>query len=246
MPEPSSGDSSDYRASHTSRGDSYDGYLATHPFDAYMARWEAHWLPRIVSDLHPDGIPRYLDFACGTGRITQTVAPLARESVGVDLSPSMLSVAREKCPGTRFVEADITRKSVDLGTFDLVTAFRFLGNAQDELRDAALAAIARVLRSGGHLVVNSHRNPLAPQALLHRLTGGTHGMDLHYFKLKRLLARHGLRVVARRPIGFWLFRSRLLDDPAILDAPAARETRFEAPWLVPFAPDALVVARKMS
>ena len=89
----------DYRDSHASRGDSYDARLAGQPFDAYMARWEAWWLPRLVARLHPDGVPRYLDFACGTGRITGIVAPLARESVGVDVSESMLSRARAKIPG---------------------------------------------------------------------------------------------------------------------------------------------------
>jgi SAM-dependent methyltransferase len=236
----------DYRDSHASRGDTYDTRLAGQPFDAYMARWEAWWLPRVVKALHPDGVPRYLDFACGTGRITATVAPLARESVGVDVSASMLAQARAKCAGTRFLEADLTREPLDIGTFDLATSFRFLGNAQDELRDAALAAIVARLRDGGHLIVNSHCNPLALQSLLHRATGGRHGMDLHYGKLVRLLRRHGLRVTARHPIGFWLYRSRLLADPAILDAPDAREHRFGAGWLTWLAPDALIVARKVA
>jgi SAM-dependent methyltransferase len=237
-------DDADYRRSHVQRGGTYDARLAGNPFDAYMARWEAHWLARIVQRLHPQGVPRYLDFACGTGRITQVVAPLARESVGVDVSPSMLAVAREKCPSARFVQADLTSEEIDLGVFDLATSFRFLGNAQDELRDAALGAIARRLRPGAHLIVNSHCNPHALQALLHRATGGHHGMDLHHAKLTRTLRRRGLHVVARRPIGFWLYRSRLLADPAILSAPDTRERRFGAAWLARLAPDAIVVAQK--
>jgi SAM-dependent methyltransferase len=234
----------DYRDSHRQRGDTYDARLADNPFDAYMARWEAWWLPRIVRGLYPGGVPRYLDFACGTGRITQVVAPLAHEAVGVDIAPSMLAAARARCPSVRFVQADLTREAVDLGEFDLATSFRFFGNAQDELRGAALHAIAQRLRPRAHLVINSHRNPWAVQALLHRASGGEHGMDLHHAKLTRLLRAHGFAVVARHPIGFWLYRSRMLADPAIVDAPAPRERRFSAAALAAFAPDAIVVARK--
>jgi hypothetical protein len=69
-------------------------------------------------------------------------------------------------------------------------------------------------------------------------------MDLHHPKLARLLRAHGFEVVARHPIGFWLYRSRMLADPAIVDAPAAREHRFSAAALAAFAPDAIVVARR--
>ena len=87
----------DYRLSHLERGRSYDATLAETPFDAYMAAWERQHLARIVGRLFPTGVGRYLDFACGTGRVTSVVAPLARESVGVDISPSMLEAARERC-----------------------------------------------------------------------------------------------------------------------------------------------------
>lgn len=236
--------SGDYRESHASKGTDYDASLATTPFDAYMARWEAHWLARIVPELYPSGVPRYLDFACGTGRVTQVVAPLARESVGVDISPTMLAVAREKCPQTRFVHADLTRDPVDLGLFDLATAFRFFGNAEDELRASVLGAIVARLRPGGHLVINSHRNPWSVAAILDRATGGRQGMDLHYPKLRRLLSGHGLRIVRAHPIGAWLWRSRLLER-----APGSpRADRMEHAWrwppLVTFAPDAVLVARR--
>src|SRR6185295_8842136 len=137
---------------------------------------------------YPQGVPRYLDFACGTGRITEMMAPLAQESIGVDVSGTMLEVARVKCPHVRFMESDLTRDNLDIGLFDMVTAFRFFGNAQDELRSAALKAVVALLRPGGHLVINSHRNPLSLAAVLNRATGGSDDMDLHYFKLKRLLA----------------------------------------------------------
>lgn len=236
----------DYRRSHVERGPSYDATLDTNPFDVYMATWEAHWLANLVNALHGNDIPRYLDFACGTGRVTRIVAPYARESIGIDVSHSMLEVARTKCPRTRFIEADLTRTSLDLGKFDLLTSFRFFGNAQDTLRHEVLAAMARLLRPGGHLIVNNHRNPLSTSAVLHRITGGAHGMDLTYFKFRRMLERFGFALVKAQPIGFWLFRSAMQSSSGIIDAGARGERLFASRIYAPFAPDMILVARRLN
>jgi ubiquinone/menaquinone biosynthesis C-methylase UbiE len=234
----------DYRESHLKKGTDYDTWLGASPFDAYMARWERYWLTRFVHRAYPSGIARYLDFACGTGRITATVAPFARETVGVDISPSMIDVARSKCPGVSFVQTDLTQQKSDLGTFDLITSFRFFGNAQDELRVAALRAIAGLLNPSGYLVINSHRNPSSLASLLHSFTGGNSEMDLHYFKLKRLLDEHDLRIVYARAIGFWMFRSRMLGSVYSDKAADRLERLFRWPVFAPFAPDSFLVAQK--
>jgi SAM-dependent methyltransferase len=233
----------DYRLSHLQRGFDYDVRLATNAFDSYMAHAEAEWLSRTIQALYPGGVPRYLDFACGTGRITEIVAPLARESVGVDVSRTMLDVAAAKCSDVRFIEADATREPPDIGSFDLVTAFRFFGNAQDELRSAALRAIVSLLRPGGHLILNSHRNPFALAAVLNRATGGADDLDLHYFTLMRLLRSNGLEVIQVRAIGFWLFRSRMFAKADFRKA-NMRERLFTWRVFAPFSPDALLVGRK--
>ena len=236
----------DYRTSHIVAGADYDTHLQERPFDAYMTAWEAHHVPAIVKGLFPQGLDRYLDFACGTGRITSQIAPLARRSVGVDVSPSMLEQARRKCPQTHFHCGDITRDDVDLGQFDLVSSFRFFGNAQDELREAALAAITQRMAPGGLLLINSHRNPRALYALLGRLAGAdAGGMDLTLTKLRRLLERHGLTITRLQPIGVWLFRARLMHE-ARADSAAAisNERRFSRPAVAAVAPDTIVVARK--
>ncbi|MCW5661955.1 MAG: class I SAM-dependent methyltransferase [Burkholderiaceae bacterium] len=236
----------DYRAVHLAKGAHYDSHLAEAPFDRYMATWERRHLPSIVRRLFPHGPKRHLDFACGTGRITETVAPLAEQSVGVDISPTMLQEARRKCPRTRFERVDLTSEDPDLGTFDLITSFRFFGNAQESLRDAVLRALVRRLAPGGHLVINSHRNPHALFVWTQRLTGGgTGGMDLHLPKLRRLLRRHGLRISALQPIGAWMYRDRLMTGTEP-DGELARrnEARFGAPWLAAIAPDVIVVASR--
>lgn len=239
--------SDDYRLSHLERGGHYDNLLATNPFDHYMAEWERRHLPEIVRGLFPQGVPRYLDFACGTGRITATVAPLAQQTVCVDISPSMIKAAAEKVPTAQFHLCDVTRDDPEIGEFDLITSFRFFGNAQDELREGVMKALVRRLKPGGHLVINSHRNPRALYALLDRLTGGQSGsMDLHLPKLRTLLARHGLRVRSLRPIGAWMYRSSMMSAYRPDDVVAvAREARYASPWMAAIAPDTIVVAQKV-
>lgn len=236
----------DYRSSHLKRGETYDAYVSETPFDAYMAEWERRHLGAIVGELFPKGVPRYLDFACGTGRATATVAPMCHESVGVDISPSMLEVARKRLPDTSLHLCDLTREELDLGLFDLVTAFRFFGNAQDALREEALRAIVRRLAPKGFLVINSHRNPRSLASLFDRLTGGDAGqMDLHLGKLRSLLRRHGLFIRRQQPIGAWMYRSRLLNSYRPDDAAAiANERRFSLPALAAIAPDVIVVAQR--
>lgn len=236
----------DYRSSHLEVGGRYDAKLAESPFDAYMSAWERKHLGGIIKRFYPNGPARYLDFACGTGRITEQIAPLAQTSVAVDISPTMIEEARKKCPKTQFHLGDLTQTDPDLGQFDLISSFRFFGNAQDELREGALKAIMRRLKTGGHLLINSHRNPRALYAVLDRLTGGpANVMDLHLPKLRALLDRHGLDIVWLQPIAVWMYRSRLMlntrpDEQRAL----ANEARFSSASFAPIAPDVIVVARK--
>lgn len=234
----------DYRHTHLAKGDTYDATIAAQPFDAYMAKCEADYLREIVPRL-THGTGRYLDFACGTGRITSIVAPMVEESTGVDISESMLAAARAKCPDTRFICADIAKQTLDLGQFDLITSFRFFGNAQDELRSAALLAITGLMRSGAHLVINSHRNPHAVGALLQGISGPEHGMDLTYWKVTRMLRDHGLRIVAVRPIAFWVLRARMRTSDALQGRTASiAERMFRNRLWAPFAPDCILVAQR--
>jgi SAM-dependent methyltransferase len=235
----------DYRAVHLEKGGQYDASLAESPWDAYMAHWERKRLPELLRRFIPAGPQRYLDFACGTGRVTEQVAPLAKHSVGVDISPTMVQEAKRKCPQTQFHIVDLTTQDPDLGQFDLITSFRFFGNAQDDLREGALRGISRRLATGGHLVINSHRNPRALYARLERWTGGGAEMDLHLPKLRALLARHGLDIVALQPIGAWMFRSSLMLSTKPDDARALKnEARFASPMLAGISPDLIVVAKK--
>ena len=238
---------SDYRSSHLASGSTYDAALASDAFDSYMDRWEARHLRDIVArTFGAKKVARCLDFACGTGRITQVVASLAAETVGVDVASGMLEVARAKVPMATFVHADLTTDARDLGTFDLITSFRFLGNAQDEIRIAALRTLNALQPTGGLLIVNNHRNPLGLARIVARARGDRQRLELTHARLRRLLRRAGYEIRDARPIGAWQWRGALLNAAGSRPVREERlERLFGLSMFVPIAPDAVIAAEKI-
>ena len=133
-----------YRNSHLSKGSDYDSDLDLGNFDAYMVTHESKILAKTVQSLFPNKVPRYLDFACGTGRILSTVAQYAEASFGIDVSESMVSEAKQKSANTEFFITDLTSSQAPVADIDLITAFRFFGNAEQELRQSVLKALSGI------------------------------------------------------------------------------------------------------
>lgn len=234
-----------YRDSHLEKSADYDQDLKEGAFDAYMATHEAAFLRRNIPILFPGGLPSYLDFACGTGRITSVVEGLAERSYGVDVSESMQAVAKAKCKKTTFFLQDITQQPLDLEPVDLVTAFRFFGNAEEALRLAALQAISRQMASGGYLIANNHRNPLSPYVRLGNLRGGNDPADLAPGKFEAALRAAGFSVQKVFGLGWWFIHSRMNNRSFCESAFVSLiDPLSRIPGLYRYCPDCIVVARK--
>jgi ubiquinone/menaquinone biosynthesis C-methylase UbiE len=94
---------------------------------------------------------RVLDVACGTGRHTSYLHELGHDVIGIDVSPEMVRVAREKLPEVRFLEGPMDPLPFDDGEFDAAVCALALSHIADIA--APIAEMARVVRPGGHLVV---------------------------------------------------------------------------------------------
>jgi arsenite methyltransferase len=100
---------------------------------------------------------RIADVGCGPG--FQTAELLERVGadgrvVGLDSSPAMLAAASARCAGHRnavFLAADVTSLPVQESGFDAALCVQVLEYVTDVA--AALAALHRILRPGGRLVV---------------------------------------------------------------------------------------------
>jgi SAM-dependent methyltransferase len=107
-----------------------------------------------------EGLPagRALDAACGTGRLTELLVERGDDVVGVDQSPEMLDVARDRFPDATFHVGDMRQLPLEDASVDLAIS----GLAFAHLPDLApaFAELARVLRPGGHLVVSDAHHEL--------------------------------------------------------------------------------------
>jgi ubiquinone/menaquinone biosynthesis C-methylase UbiE len=108
---------------------------------------------REILDSLPVGVA--LDAACGTGRHTAYLASLGHSVIGVDTSPKMLALAREKVREGEFYEADLHDVPLPDDSVDLVVCAIALSHVADLGR--ALAELVRVLRPSGHLVISDSR-----------------------------------------------------------------------------------------
>ena len=89
---------------------------------------------------------RALDVGCGAGLSTAALMPWARQVVGLEPIPAMLTHRRKVAPQAGFVIAQAERLPFAAGSFDLVTA---AGSLNYSDLPSAFAEVARVLSPAG-------------------------------------------------------------------------------------------------
>ena len=106
----------------------------------------------VLDVLDPQPGERILDLGCGTGHLTADIDAAVGDDgavLGIDASPAMIAEARETYPNRAFERVDVTDFEAD-APFDAVFSNAALHWIDDQ--DAALAAVADALRSGGRFV----------------------------------------------------------------------------------------------
>jgi SAM-dependent methyltransferase len=93
------------------------------------------------------------DLGCGPGYVTAHLGGLGLNAFGVDLSPTMIELAREAYPDLRFEEGSMT--ALDIGDEALggVLAWYSTIHTPPEELPAVLTEFHRVLAPGGHLLL---------------------------------------------------------------------------------------------
>jgi len=187
-----------------------------------------------------------LDFACGTGRITNVAADYFGQVVGVDVSSTMLMRARD-AHNVRLRQMDITREPLG-ETFDVITAFRFFLNAEQQLREEALEAMRKHLNPAGRLVCNIQMNATSPIGVASRLANRLPGSEVRNTmsadELTALLKSAGLIVEHVTGYGYLPRPGNLL--PRVCEAFITPAERIASALRTParFAQQLLFVAKK--
>ena len=109
----------------------------------------------IVRDrLDPTFAPvRALDFGCGVGRLLIPLAARCREVTGVDVSPSMLAVARRNCDAAGATSVALVQGDDDLskvkGSFDFIHSYIVLQHIPVGRGERIVKRLATMLAPGG-------------------------------------------------------------------------------------------------
>lgn len=118
--------------------------------DSYHASVVA---PNLLRVLKPVSGMRVIDIGCGDGFVTREIAAMGATVVGTDISKEMVALAQKAAsPNEQYVTASAEKLSFAKdATFDAATIVLALQNI--EHLDQALAEAARVLRTGGRLLI---------------------------------------------------------------------------------------------
>ena len=95
---------------------------------------------------------RIVDCGCGTGANVELLTGFGR-AYGFDLEETGLRLGRE-AGRTRLARASVTAAPFPTGVFDLVTSFDVIYSLKDRDERAALAEMFRLLKPGGHAIIN--------------------------------------------------------------------------------------------
>lgn len=153
------GDAVPERASDAYVRSEFDGFASS--FDASLARLD-YRAPALVAEAvsriygAPGALLAVLDAGCGTGLCGPHLRPFASTLAGVDLSPAMVALARDRKVYDSLVVEELTTFLLQQsGTCDLIVSADTLVYFGDLLQVGAAAA--RALRGGGRLVFTAER-----------------------------------------------------------------------------------------
>jgi len=157
-----------------------------------------------------------LDVGCGTGIHLERYQKAGCRVFGIDLSSSMLQVARDRLGATANLHrGDASKMPYPDEKFDLIIMSTVLHEMPPSVRSAVIDESERVLKENGRvLLIDFHPGPIKPIkgwinkgiiTLAEVAAGGEHFKNYRHFiknnGLPALISTHGLSVVQEKIVG---------------------------------------------
>jgi SAM-dependent methyltransferase len=143
------------------------------------------------------------DVGCGPGRVTAHLHGLGLSVFGVDLSPQMVTVARQAHPSLRFDVGSMLALHLPDGALGGIVAWYSTIHVPQERLPAVFAEFHRVLAPGGHLLLAFQ----VGDEVSHRTEAAGHAISLDFHR------RHPDRVAELLSQAGLVVRARLLREP---------------------------------
>lgn len=111
----------------------------------------------VLQELGVGAGTRLLDIGCGSGYALWLAAELQADVTGLDITPELLQIARERVPAAVLIEGSMDRLPFPDSCFDVAVGFNAFQFA--ERPQTAVAEAARVIRPGGMVAATTFAEP---------------------------------------------------------------------------------------